>query len=829
MMAPRFSTTQAVSGHAIVQLDSLPTEEERQELAARGILLLEYVPENAWIAKVAAGAWHPRIRAVFPLLPSDKSSDVSGRVIVRMFADVTPEEGAQTLRQFEPKTYLPATNAWVVQLDRSQVQQVAAKDSVQRIEPVRPLTTELNNLRTAASIDALHTAAYDLNGSGVTVAIWAGGWVQANHTDLNSRLVIGDLGCGEASCGTAQHATHVAGIVGGNGSISQGVLRGIAWNATIASYEWPDQGESEALDEANQSIAVYNAVISQNSWGYAVTSSNCADTLGTYDSFTQVYDNITRGMHATGNRTMLVVFAAGNQRSSATCSSSAVLANTTTGPGATAKNVITVGSVNSNDNSMTSYSSWGPTDDGRIKPDVVAPGDRSGTPRVNSTCPTNTYCSLGGTSMAAPAVSGLAALIYQNYRTLHNDQNPLPSTVKALIIQTAKDQNNTGPDFTTGYGLINGTAAIDLLRRDQQGNRTMVEGSVANGANVTLNMSVPSGASDLKVTLVWDDYPASVYAARTLVNNLDLIIKNASGIQFYPWTLNPAVPFANAVQTAADSTNNMEQVVVSGPTSGIWTITVNATSVPQGPQTFSLISNFSIGWSNLSQFIVNATNNDNTTSRDIQVWANGTSGSAAHRFWYRIYRNNTLNQTLRFKTASNNTLTLLDAILSGNLSISDVWLAEVWLDNGISNSSATNSSVTVTGSAPEMAQVVVNATQADNTSIRDGEVWARGTDRDTATFLLWFRLYRNNTLNQSLRFVSASNNTLTRLFVLRAGNISRSDVWLAEVFVDDAISNSSALNSSVTILNAELRADRKSTRLNSSHRCTSYAVFCLNN
>src|SRR3989338_10350733 len=157
---------------------------------------------------------------------------------------------------------------------------------------------------------------------------------------------------------------------------------------------------------------------------------------------------------------MAIVWAAGNERSanSGYCGSLGLTYNTTI-PMGTAKNVITVGAVD-DDATMSSFSSWGPTDDGRIKPDIVANGVS-----VTSSVPTDSYSSSSGTSMATPAVSGSIALLHQYYKSIHNI-NPDPAIVKALVIHTARDLNNTGPDFTTGWGLVNITKAIEYIAND---------------------------------------------------------------------------------------------------------------------------------------------------------------------------------------------------------------------------------------------------------------------------------------------------------------------------------------------------------------------------
>src|SRR5439155_678547 len=166
-----------------------------------------------------------------------------------------------------------------------------------------------------------------------------------------------------------------------------------------------------------------------------------------------------------------VVFAAGNLRSMQPIDDCSAGPYGTIGPPATAKNVITVGAINSDDQSMTIFSSWGPVRDGRLKPELVAPGAEVGNDGgVTSTMPGNSYGVLVGTSMATPVVSGAVALLVEDYRAHYNGQDPAPSTLKGLLVHTASDLDddtswfNKGPDFASGYGLVQIQDAVDQLR-----------------------------------------------------------------------------------------------------------------------------------------------------------------------------------------------------------------------------------------------------------------------------------------------------------------------------------------------------------------------------
>src|SRR5262249_44876022 len=149
------------------------------------------------------------------------------------------------------------------------------------------------------------------------------------------------------------------------------------------------------------------------------------------------------------------VWAAGNERQGTRCNiQGGVNYNgyRKIAPPGPSKNHITVGALNSNDSSMTSFSSWGPTDDGRLKPDISGPGCQSNDDNgVTSTQPGGGYTALCGTSMACPTVVGVSALIIEDYRA-HFPSRPefRNSTLKAFLAHTARDLLTPGPDYQTG-------------------------------------------------------------------------------------------------------------------------------------------------------------------------------------------------------------------------------------------------------------------------------------------------------------------------------------------------------------------------------------------
>jgi hypothetical protein len=364
-------------------------------------------------------------------------------------------------------------------------------------------------------------------------------------------------------------------------------------------------------DLANLSLT---AGVEKNGWacGYE----------GDYGAASALLDRIARGgLDGTNlDDPFLIVAAAGNERALGRFNSGCSRDFAKIPPPACAKNPLHVGGVNSDGSAMTNFSSWGPCDDGRLKPTVVAPGCETGRvtnepyiyssachadiDTVGALCSSNVlyagsgYC---GTSMATAAVSGTVSLLLQDWRDhLNLWLGPLPARlspalIKAAVIHTARDLGLEGPDYRFGYGSVDARALIDLERAAGTGNglggpglQVWGTGSVTQGQVQTYPITVPSGVGELKATLAWDDVEGSAIVGSQLVNDLDLTLIDPNGNVVQPWVLDKLHPEQPAT-AGANHVDNQEQVLVKDPAPGVWSVRVQGFAVPQGPQSYGLV------------------------------------------------------------------------------------------------------------------------------------------------------------------------------------------------------------------------------------------------
>ncbi len=599
----------------IASFETPLTQAQRDELAASGVEILAPLGGGSYFARSSAQADMLRAATAAPIagatqlrdfhkleqrfldndppayasIPSDMT-DVIGENIVAAYvvfhADVEITADA-THRLVEGvggvvRDVVPSANTLVVELPLARVKTLARLDDVQWVEPPLPRMSETNaSNRVITQADQAQSAPYNLDGSGVTVFVYDGGSARASHNDFSGRLTVID-GDGESD-----HATHVAGTVGGDGSVTFN-HRGMAPNATLlsAGFEYDGTGiflytNPGDIDTDYSNAISQGANISNNSIGSNIGPNGFpCSSEGDYSVCAAAIDNIIRG---SAGGPITIFWSAGNERGSG-CGS---MYNTSPPP-TNNKNAITVGALNSNNDSVTSFTSWGPSDDGRLRPVISGPGCQSnsdGGVTSASSASNTAYSVKCGTSMSGPTLAGLGALVLQDYRLNFAGADPTNAMMKVWFCHSAADIVTPGPDYQTGYGSARVVDTIDHVRTGnwEYGN--------LDHQDVTLySVNVSGGTGELKLTMAWDDVAGTPNVVGSLVNDLDLYVVAPDGTRHFPWTLDHKDPDAGASQDREDHLNNIEQVQVSNPMSGTWRVAVVGSSVAAGPQEFAITS-----------------------------------------------------------------------------------------------------------------------------------------------------------------------------------------------------------------------------------------------
>ncbi len=479
----------------------------------------------------------------------------------------------------------------------------------------------VDNLIAAETVGVDHlwpggSSGYGLDGSNVAgeLGVWDAGSVLITHQEFGGRVAVGDP---EGSPTVHYHATHVGGILAAAGV--DPLAKGMSYAAFLDSYDWVDDDDEMATAAAagllasNHSYA-YVAGWRWNSgdgnwyWYGDVNVSTVEDPgFGCYIGACADWDQI-----AVDAPYYLIVKSAGNDRNDYGPSEEDP-GHYYWNPGmndwdwsedlreydgeadngfdtipyrGNCKNILTVGAVDDvpggwtqpSDVVMSSFSGWGPTDDGRIKPDLVANG--IGLYSTYSESDTS-YASFSGTSMSGPNAAGAIHLLAQHWRDTHGAVTARASTLKALVIHTANEAGaDPGPDYSHGWGLLDAHAAADVIAADATIPERVVEASLAQGEADTL-VAYSAGDQPLAATICWTDPAGSPVpwaldpADPMLVNDLDLRIERVSdAAEYEPWVLNPAA--ASVAATTGDNVrDNVEKVEAGTPVAGAYRVIVN--------------------------------------------------------------------------------------------------------------------------------------------------------------------------------------------------------------------------------------------------------------
>ncbi|HEY5690726.1 MAG TPA: S8 family serine peptidase [Cyclobacteriaceae bacterium] len=482
----------------------------------------------------------------------------------------------------------------------------------------------------------------DLNGEAMIVGVWDGGSVK-DHIEFGSRILSNEITEDDS------HATHVTGTLIAAGINSN--AKGMAPMASVTSWYFDnDLAEMAALAKPDESSLLF----SNHSYG-TVTGWTKINGIWSWtgDQSVSPDEDFRFGLYGEKAAALdelanlapyyTIVWAAGNDRGESGNGSRPPDCNGGTGydciiPEAVAKNIITVGAVDKMNSytspsgvMMSSFSNWGPTDDGRIKPDIVGAG-------VNllstSAVGVDTYEVRSGTSMATPNVAGSLVLIQDLYKKLYGGAVMKSATLKALAIHTAKEAGPLpGPDYSFGWGLLDAEAAAHLLITQDGINNVVEELVLANGVSFEKILN-PKANQKITATIVWNDpaatqQPSFLDAQQLmLVNDLDIKLVAENGTEYYPWLLDPATPAAQAIK-GNNYRDNVEKLEFNLPEAKPYRLVVNHKGqLSGGKQSFSLILSYQ---STLFSFNTLYWIGDSGNWGDNTHWSLTSGGSPAFR------------------------------------------------------------------------------------------------------------------------------------------------------------------------------------------------------
>ena len=572
----------------IVQFFETPGQADKVMLKNAGIELLDYLPNLAYFAALKSDlntdaiVIH-KIRSIvdvepdFKLAPALFNENYPGyaiqgdgkiRLMVSYYPNLDPSQVIASLAgegfKVESRDDFGKFAGLVAPI--SDIRRIAALPYVVFIEPGIPEPEPENytgrTLHHTNVIASDYGAGRHYDGANVNVMLQDDGII-GPHVDYRGRI-----GAQFLTNNGGNHGDHCAGIIMGGGNIDSRA-KGNAFGATLYVYS------------VNPSYPGFTAIPTvYSSLGIRVTSASYGDGCNTgYTSLTRTLDQQVRTYPS-----LLHVFSAGNSGTENCGYGAGSGWGNITGGHKVGKNVIAVANLDYQDN-LAGSSSRGPAHDGRIKPDLAAKGTD-----VYSTIDPNTYALKSGTSMACPGTAGTLAQLIQAYRELNNGNDPMAGLLKAIMLNTAEDLGNPGPDFKHGWGRLNAMRAVQVIEEQR-----FDSGSITQGGSLGHTIQVPANTAQLRVMVYWTDYQASVNATVALVNDLNITLTDPSSAIWQPWVLSH-YPHPDSLNKPAirgvDARNNMEQVTIDNPAAGTYDLSVQGFNIPQGPQTYYVVYEF---------------------------------------------------------------------------------------------------------------------------------------------------------------------------------------------------------------------------------------------
>ena len=571
--------------YRLLQFYAIPSTDLLHQLKNEGIELLEYIPNKTYLAAISSNFDLTRledlnIRSIRNLeanwkigydlktgeIPDWAAQDDRVEVMVKYHKNLQQEDvlsfcgsdNIDVLKHNGHNNFLLAT------IPQNEITTVAALPYVAFLE-LRPAPdvkddTEGRSLHRSNVIDTSFPDGRSYTGEGVGVLTRDDGNV-GPHIDFQGRLYqdpSNSLG--------GDHGDGVSGIFAGAGNLDP-QHRGMAAGADLYVIDY----DATFLDNTMDLFFDENVLVTNSSY-----SNGC--NAG-YTEITELVDQ-----QIWENPTLLHVFSAGNSNNNNCDYGAGAQWGNITGGHKQGKNVIATANLNSF-GILENSSSRGPAHDGRLKPDIAAHGAGQ-----ISTDPFYEYSPFGGTSAAAPGIAGITAQLHQAYAEHNNGETANSGLLKAILLNTANDLGNEGPDFKFGWGHVNAYRAALTIE-----NQTYLTGTVEMGMGNNHTIEVPENVAELRVMTYWRDQPGTMFTSKALVNDLNTFVTDPYGEEHLPWVLDPTpdpVILDAPALKGTDHLNNMEQVAIQNPTAGTYSLNVDGFEVPFGAHDYFVVWEF---------------------------------------------------------------------------------------------------------------------------------------------------------------------------------------------------------------------------------------------
>ena len=572
------------NGHYLMTFSSIPNQDEKNEMESKGINFLEYVPNKTYVVYSSKNLSYNdflgyNLNSITKIMPSFKidpkiskdplpkwaffDNKLHVKILIYKYVNLNlVKEYLSLINSFSVLSIDNLNNNIIGSLNPEDLHLLASLNCVWYIEPIDPPSTPENKtaitLHRSNIINVNYTNGKKYNGEGINIMMQDDGLV-GPHIDRQGRLDQSNCsGC--SSSASNDHGDHVSGTIMGAGNLDP-KAKGMADGAFLYVYGSSNNNYNDVpnLYQNNDVVITSKSYSNGCNAGYTSLAQDLDEQINSYPS-------------------LIHVFSAGNDGASDCGYGAGSGWGNVTGGHKQGKNVIATANL-SQTSILASSSSRGPAADGRIKPDIGAKGTN-----VYSTEHDNTYGSKTGTSMSCPGISGVMAQLYHAYKDLNQNQNPNSALMKCVLLNSANDIGNPGPDFKNGWGEVNAFQALEILE-----DNNYFSNSISQGLVNTHDINVPSGVKEMNVMIYWHDKEASANASTALVNDLNMTLSDPNSNVFYPWLLDPT-PNANILNqnaiTGIDDLNNMEQITMLNPSPGTYTLSIDGFSIPFGPQEY---------------------------------------------------------------------------------------------------------------------------------------------------------------------------------------------------------------------------------------------------